>query len=149
MLKPELKPDDVFHIIGFTHEDILSGAQIRAMEIQSENLKMMVALHGTLGPLAVAAERGLVILKPLEVYFLDPFVSLGDDSFEKQYGRKFQVVDYYGETALELSKRFNLKLPAAIGQLSREQLPKRFGISIKGITYMLPSTSAAFRASAP
>jgi hypothetical protein len=143
MLKPELKPQDVFHIIGFTNDDIAKGIQLRAMRIQDENMKLMIALHKQLGPLAVAAQKGLVVLKPLEVYFLDRFVGLDDDSFETQFGKQFQVVDYYNDTALALSKRFSITLPKVIGKITREQLPKHIGISIRAITYDLLATAAA------
>ena len=32
MSQPELKADDVFHVIGFTSEDVLSGAHMSLMQ---------------------------------------------------------------------------------------------------------------------
>lgn len=124
--------------IGFTSADIANGMQIRAMQLTSENLKMMGALHAQLGALAAAANGGLLVMKPLEVYFLDSFIGLDDETFEKLYGRKYMVVDYYNEAAFDLSRQFNIKLPPVIAKLTRAELPKNLGISMKAITYVLP-----------
>ena len=136
---PELepKPEDVFHVVGFTRQNILEGALIRSLQLSTDNLNMMGALAQRFGALAHAAEQGSVVKKLIEVCFLDRFV--GDDEiFEARYGNKYQVVNFYNETALALSNQFKIQLPPVIDNITRAELPKPFGISMRGTCYTLP-----------
>ncbi len=134
MPEPQPSAGDTFHIIGFTREDILNGALMRSLQLSTENLKMMGALAQRLGPLSQAVERGLVVKRMIEVYFLDPFVAHDTEDFEQKYG-KYQVVDYYNETALKLSGQFGIQLPPVIGKITRAELPDAIGISMKGMCF--------------
>jgi hypothetical protein len=131
MPEPELKGEDVFYVIGFTGQDIVNGMQLRSMRLHDENMKMMRALRQRLGPLAHASECGLVVKKLIEVYFLDPFSFYDDDTFERLYGNEYQVVDFYNETAFTLSNQYHIQLPPVIRKLTRAELPKRLGTSMR------------------
>jgi hypothetical protein len=133
----ELKPDDPFYAIGFTQEDILNGVNIRTLNLSGENFKAMASLHTQFGPLANAAQRGLVVEKLIEVYFFERFSLLDeDDTFEQQFGNKYQVVEYYSETALTLSRRFGIQLPPVIGKITRAELPESLGTSMRLKSYL-------------
>ena len=138
MSEPDLRPDDVFFAIGFTGEDILGGAQLRAMELSSKNLEMMAVLQQQFGDLADAARCGLVVKNMIEVYSLDLF-TVGHDTGQNPHGRKYLVVDFYNETAFTLSKLLEINLPSVIGKLVRAELPKHLKINRKAICFMLPS----------
>jgi hypothetical protein len=116
MPEPELKGEDVFHVIGFTSRDILGGAHLRFMK--------------RLDAPADPAPRGLVVRKLIEVYFLDAPVS-SDDVFEQRYGDKYDTVNFYNEAAFTLSNEYRIQLPPVIGKITRAELPKGFGTSIR------------------
>ena len=116
MPEPELKGEDVFHVIGFTSRDILGGA----------NWRFMKRLDAPADP----AARGLVVRKLIEVYFLDAFVS-SDDVFEQRYGDKYDTVNFYNEAALTLSNQYRIQLPPVISKITRAELPNGFGTSIR------------------
>jgi hypothetical protein len=134
--EPELKGEDVFHVIGFTGQDILDGALFRSLQLSTDNFKMMAALHQQFGALGQAAERGLVVKKLIEVYFVDSFVD--DGTFQQRYSKKYQMVDFYNDTAFTLSNQYRIQLPPVIGKLTRVELPKRFGISMQSQCFTLP-----------
>ncbi|HVB33591.1 MAG TPA: hypothetical protein VNJ52_04335 [Patescibacteria group bacterium] len=138
MAEPEFKNADVFSVIGFTREDILNGAQYRTMRLSEDNLKTMMLLRQRFGPLASAAERGLVIKGMVEVYFLDPFAFYDDNTFERRFGSNFQVVEFYNEAAFQLSQNYHIDLPPVIEKVTRMQLPERLGISMRFPCYFLP-----------
>src|SRR5580700_7933554 len=105
------EPEDPFFALGFTGEDIRDGALFRTMQLATENLKMMQALHGRFGALAHAAERGLVVKRDIEIYFSDAYGFVQAENFAKQYGNQYQVIYFYNEAALDLSNQFKLQLP--------------------------------------
>jgi hypothetical protein len=98
---------DLFYVIGFTKQDILTGAHMQLMQ-------------RVLDP----AERRLI-----EVYFADPFV-LPDNSFEKRYGKKYQTVFFYNEAAKELSGKYSVQLPEEFDEIMRDELPVGYGVSM-------------------
>jgi hypothetical protein len=132
---------DVFYVIGFTEQDIVKGALSRTMQLSTEILKMMAALHQQYGPLAQAANRGSMVKKLVEIYCLDAFIGSGeDDTFAQRFGRKYQLVDFYNETAFSLSNQCHIQLPAVIGKLTRAELPKHVGIGMRSECFTLALT---------
>jgi hypothetical protein len=129
---PDLRPDDVFYVIGFTGEDIVGGAQLRAMQLSAKNLEMVGILQQPFGDLEEAAKHGFVVKRMIEVYYLDFY------SIESPYGRKYLVVEYYNETAFVLSNLFEIELPPVIGKLTRAELPKHLRTGRKAISFALP-----------
>ncbi len=121
MPQPELKGEDVFHVIGFTNQDILAGAQMNLMQY----------LVDPRPPHSVVKELA-------EVYFLDRFVALDDDAFEQRYGNKYLTIYFYNETALALSHHYSILLPPVIEKITRANLPRGFGTSIRYPTFALP-----------
>ena len=121
MSMPELKGEDIFYVIGFTNQDVLTGAHMHLMQRL----------------IAPVAPR-LVVKKLVEVYFVDPFVASDDDDFEQRYGNKYQTVYFYNETALALSNHFGIQVPLVIGKITRAELPHGFGTSIRHPSFTLP-----------
>ena len=132
-MAPQPKPEDLFYEIGFTHDDILAGALIRSLQLSTEHLRMMGELAKKYGPLSLAAKSGHVVKKMVEVYFVNSFVD--DEAFAKRYGNKYQLVNLYNETAFELSNKFGIPLPPAIGKITRAELPEHLGISMQFPSY--------------
>jgi hypothetical protein len=110
MPQPELKDNDVFHVIGFTNQDVLSGAHLQLMQ------RLRVPTHppGT---------------EPVEVYFFDRLL-MPDPAAFKPYGNYLSVY-FYSDTALELSKHYGIKLPPVIAKITRTELPWGLGTSIR------------------
>ena len=106
MPQPELKGEDTFHVIGFTNQDLLSGAHMRLMQ----------RLGGP-GP------------KLVEVYFLDAVTAPNPAAF-KLYG-EYLAVYFYNDTALALSRDYGIQLPPAIAKITRAGLPLGTGTSIR------------------
>jgi len=128
------KGNDVFHVIGFTKQEIANGVQLRSLQLNSEAMKLSSVMHQRFGPLAHAAAQGIVVEKLIEVYSLDAF---GDSEvFEKLYGNKYMVVEFFNDTALTLSNQFKIELPPVIGKITRAELPQPLGISMRGRCYV-------------
>ena len=77
MPQPELKPDDVFHTIGFTYQDVLSGVELQLIQLFETP--------------AYPSESRLV-----EVYFVELF-NAPDIAAFTHYGNFF-VVYFYSDT---------------------------------------------------
>jgi hypothetical protein len=103
MPQPEPRDDDVFYIIGFTNQDILSGAH-----------------HQLQQRLGVPP-----LLSQVEVYSLDA-VTAPDQAAFKLYG-DFLAVYYLSVNTLALAKEHGIKLPHLMGNTTRGKLP--FGVS--------------------
>jgi hypothetical protein len=102
--------DDVFHVIGFTSQDVLSGSHMHLMK--------------RLGTSAPSSEAKLV-----EVYFLDPFIAT-DAAAYRLYGDYLSVY-FYSDLALALSRDYGLALPPVIAKVTRAELPVGIGTSIR------------------
>jgi hypothetical protein len=109
MPQPELKADDVFHVIGFTYQDVLSGVERQLIDL------FEVPAH--------PSETRLV-----EVYFAELF-SAPDIAAFTHFGN-FLVVYFYSDTALALSKNVGLRLPPVIARIARAELPRWVATSI-------------------
>jgi len=53
----------------------------------------------------------------------------------EQYGRDYQDVEFYNDTALRLCRQYGIALPRVIGQTTRAQLPEPYGISMRFPSY--------------
>jgi hypothetical protein len=128
------KGEDVFHVLGFTRDEIANGVQLRSLQINMEAMRVLGEMNHRFGPLAQAAAQGLLVEKLIEVYSLDSF---GDnEKFEKLYDSKYMVVEFFNDTALNLASQFNIKLPPVIGKITRAELPQPLGISMLGKWYI-------------
>jgi hypothetical protein len=128
------KAEDVFHVIGFTKQEIANGVQIRSLQLNSEAMKLSSVMHQRFGPLAHAAAQGIVVEKLIEVYSLDSF---GDsEAFEKLYGNKYMVVEFLNDTALTLSNQFKIKLPPVVGKFTKAEIPQPLEVSMRGRFYV-------------
>lgn len=107
---PELKAEDVFHVIGFTSQDALSGAPLQLTQ------RLRTPAH----PLGA---------KLVEVYSLDSFTAPDPAAF-KLYGNYLSVY-FYSDTALALSKDYSIRLPPVIAKITRAELPLGVGTSIR------------------
>jgi hypothetical protein len=106
MTEPELKDNDVFHVIGFKYPDVLSGAPVQLMR--------RLEMPGT---------------KLVEVYFLDS--SLPDDPSTFKPHEDYVSFYFYSDTALALSKEYGIKLPPVVATCARSKLPGGLSTSIK------------------
>lgn len=125
-----MNPDDGFHIIGFTRDEILAGGLARLMSLLDMVLRRSDDLSQRLGPLVVAARNRLVVQELVEVYFLPPFDPERMRAFREQYGR-YQVINFLNDTAFRLCGEFQIVLPPIIGQTTRAQLDKTLGIFMR------------------
>lgn len=110
MPQPELKPEDVFHAIGFTYQDVLSGLELRLIQLFETP--------------ASPSESRLV-----EVYFIELFNAPDIDAFA-HYGN-FMAVYFYSDTAIELVRDFGLMLPPVIATITRGEIPPWATVSIR------------------
>jgi hypothetical protein len=110
MPQPELKPEDVFHAIGFTYQDVLSRAELQLIQLFESP--------------ADPSESRLV-----EVYFIDLFNAPDIHAFT-HYGNFFAVY-FYSDTAIELSRDFGLVLPPVIATIIRGNIPPWATVSIR------------------
>lgn len=110
MPHPELNDDDVFHVIGFTNQDVLSGTHHQLLR--------------RLGIPAPASESKL-----LEIYFLDSVSAPDRDAF-KLYG-DYLCVYFFNDTALLLAQGYGIELPPVIAKTTRAKLPFGVGISVR------------------
>ena len=109
MPQPQLKADDVFHVIGFTNQDVLSGAHLQ-----------VVQRLGT-------ARRPSG--KISEVYFLDSVTAPDPDAYAL-YG-DYLAVYFFNDTALLLSQEYGIKLPPVLSKTTRAKLPLGIGTSVR------------------
>jgi len=103
MPQTELSANDVFHLIGFTSQDVLSGGH--------HQLKRRLGMPPHL-PL-------------VEVYSLDAVTAV-DSAGLKLHG-DYLAVYFFSRNALALAKEHGIKLPRVMGTTTREKLP--LGIS--------------------
>ncbi len=116
-----MNPDDVFHIIGFTRDEILDGGLARLMSLSDKVTLRSLDLWQRFGPLVVAVQNRLVVQELVEVYFLSPFDPESMRAFREQYGR-YQIINFLNGTALRLYGEFQIALPPIVGQTTRAQL---------------------------
>jgi hypothetical protein len=110
MPQPQLKPDDVFHVTGFTYQDVLSGVELKLIQLFETP--------------SIPSETRLV-----EVYFIELF-SAPDMAAFTHYGH-FLAVYFYNDAAIELSNDFGLRLPRVIEKITRAQIPSWAVVSIR------------------
>jgi hypothetical protein len=110
MPHPELKDNDVFHVIGFTRQDVLAGRHMSLMNLMTGSRP---------------SSEGKIV----EVYFLDAVTAPAPDAFVL-YG-DYLGVYFYSDTALALSEDYGLALPPVIATLTRVKLPVGIGTSIR------------------
>src|SRR5260370_8755643 len=104
-------PDDIFYVIGFTRGDIAVGALRNLISLSLKSLEQMTKLHQRVGPLAIAAARGLVVTEPIEVYFESPLYAEPNRNFRNEYGDNYHTVQFFNETAIRLYTEFAINLP--------------------------------------
>ena len=128
-------PDDIFYIIGFTNADIASGALRNLLSLSLKSLEQMTRLHQRVGPLAIAAARGLVVKETIEVYFESPLDAEPSRNFRNEYGENYQTVQFLNETAMRLCIEFGINLPNMIRIVRRNELPTQYGTMVHSWTY--------------
>jgi hypothetical protein len=99
MPQPELKANDIFYMIGFTNQDVLSGSHHQLQK------RLGILPH----------------LPPVEVYSLDA-VTAPDRTAFKLHGN-FLAVYFLSEAALTLAKEHGIQLPPVMGTIIRKELP--------------------------
>ncbi len=128
-------PVDIFYVIGFTRAAIAAGALRNLISLSLKSLEQMTKLHQRVGPLAIAAARGLVVKEPIEVYFESPLDAEPSRDFRKEYGENYQTVHFLNETAMRLCIEFGISLPNMIRIVRRNELPPHYGTMVHSWTY--------------
>ena len=98
-------PDDIFYVIGFTRADIAVGALRNLISLSLKSLEQMTKLHQRVGPLAIAAARGVVVKEPIEVYFESPLDAEPGRNFRKEYGENYETVQFLKRNSDEALQR--------------------------------------------
>src|SRR6267142_2245722 len=98
-------PDDIFYVIGFTRGDIAVGALRNLISLSLKSLEQMTKLHQRVGPLAIAAARGVVVKEPIEVYFESPLDAEPGRNFRKEYGENYETVQFLKRNSDEALQR--------------------------------------------
>jgi hypothetical protein len=129
--EPELKPSDIFHVVGFTAAEVKSGAISRSLEISEEGFKTVAALGKKGSPLWEAAQADHVSKRLIEVYFIETRGSRENVALAESYGREFQIIHFYNDTALEIIKAAGISIPAVVAAVSRADLPAKLGVGIR------------------
>jgi len=128
-------PDDISYVIGFTRGDVAVGAFRNLISLSLKSLEQMTKLHQRVGPLAIAAARGLVVKERIEVYFESPLDAEPSRNFLNEYGENYQTVQFMNETAMRLCIEFGINLPNMIRIVRRNELPTQYGTMVHSWTY--------------
>jgi hypothetical protein len=124
------EPNDVFHVIGYTREDITGGGMFRLLTLADVLFRRMGELHDQVGPLDAAFRAGKVVREDVEVFFYTPL-----DFGGEQFGRDYQMVEFFNDEAYRLCHEYHIGVPPVIRQITREQLPARMGIMLHNRSY--------------
>ena len=129
-----MSPEDVFHVIGLTCNDILSGADFRILGLSECVLKDMVLLNQEFGPLRSAIQRGVLIEEQGEVLFLfDAMDFEGAQNYRRQFGEQYDDLKFFNDVAFRLCRHYGIKLPPVLGTITRSELPHEqyLGVSMR------------------
>jgi hypothetical protein len=133
--------DDIFHIIGFTTQNILDDSQMKLTGLGHVVLKRNEELWRQIGPLVAAEQAGKVTRHIFEVYSITPFVfGSGDDlpaAIKRLGNESYMDVEFLNDAALKLCSEYGIQLPRVIGKITRAELPPppHLGITTKGVCY--------------
>jgi hypothetical protein len=89
------EPTDVFHVVGYTHHDILSGGMFRLLTLADSLFLRMGDLYNELGPLDAAFHADRVAREDVEVFFYTPL----DFGGAEQFGGDYHVVEFFNDEA--------------------------------------------------
>jgi len=113
--------DDKLAVIGLTSRDIISGAELRLLEMPIKVIEESSRLVEKYG--ALSRSNQITIRRSwAEVYFLSPFDMIETDT----YG-DYQTVLFVNETALAACRQYGYSLPTPIGSVTRRDLPNDLG----------------------
>ena len=129
------KPDDVFHAVGYTNQDILAGAQMRLLNLSSRVMTENGKLLQQFGPLVPAIQSAKAKREFIEVLSVDPFTGDGEMPYAGPNNGAFMVIEYLSDGALRLCREFGIQLPPVIEKLKRADIPETHGITLRTIYY--------------
>lgn len=130
------QPSDLFHVIGFSETDVRRCSRTRSLDISEEGFKTVAEINRNSSVLWEAERQGRVVKLLIEVYFLDRRSLRADDAFEVRYGRQFQIVRYYNDTAMYIAKKNRIELPPVLTTIARTDLPKELGTGIRDYYFL-------------
>ena len=136
--EPELKPSDIFHVVGFTEAEVKSGAISRALGISEEGFRTVAALGRKGSPLWHAAQENCVTKQLIEIYFLD-VRRFPDANFPGKDLRQFWMVHFYNDAACEIINATSLELPPIISTVLRANLPAEVGVGVRDYYFKVVS----------
>lgn len=122
-----MHPDDRFHVVGFTRDQVRYGALFRVMALSDHVLRRMAELHQQLGALQDAVAQGQVVRELVEIYFVIPFER---DAAQELLGRLNQ--DYFAvyllnDSALRVCQQYGIPLPPVAAEITRAGIPAPIG----------------------
>jgi len=129
------KPDDVFHAVGYTNQDVLEGAQLRLLGLSIRVMTDNNNLSQQLGPLMFAMESGEVKREFVEVLSVDPFQGDGEMPYSPPRGQSFMVIEYLSDAAFRLCREYGIPHPAVIATVTRGDIPELHGVTLRTIHY--------------
>lgn len=88
----QIKPDDVFHAVGYTTRDIGEGSHLRLLELSMQVMQENEKLWRALGPLVPATHSGKVERNLVEVLSVSPFPN-GEMPYEAPPGEMYLSIE--------------------------------------------------------
>ncbi len=122
---------DVFHVTGFTAQQVSDGAMSRMLDLWSGNLRRMEELRRRFGSLGSAAAAGLLAREVVEIYGLPPSGPDAEIVAREQYGGDYQSIEFLNDAALRLCQELQIDLPPLIGRTTRAQLPQHLELIVQ------------------
>ena len=129
--QPPVTAADVFHVTGFTAQQISDGAMSRMMNLWSGNLRHMEELRRRFGSLGSAAAAGVLARELVEIYGLPSSGAEGDVNLRERYGTDYQSVEFLNDAALRLCQELKIDLPPLIGRTTRAELPPHLELIVQ------------------
>jgi hypothetical protein len=130
----EPRPEDIFHAVGCTSQDVLEGAQFRLLDLTGRVMRENEKLWRQLGPLVPAMQASKVKREFIEVLSVEPFLT-DQMPYEGPNGQPFLTIEYLSEGALRLCALYGIKHPPIIEKVKRSDIPMNHGITLRTIHY--------------
>jgi hypothetical protein len=128
------KPDDVFHAVGYTNQDVLEGAQLRLPGLSSRVMEENGKLWRQLGPLVPAVESGKVKREFVEVLSVHTFQG-GEMPYSAPRGQSFMIIEYLSDAAFRLCHEYGIQHPPVVAKVTRGDVPAIHGVTLRTIQY--------------
>lgn len=127
-----MSPDDRFHAIGFTPDEIFAGGAFKIIRLSLMAMRKANRLQQRFGSLIIAEQQGRITREDGEIYFVNRF--LDEPSF-RRFTVEYQIVYFFSEPAFRFCSENKIDLPDVIETLARANLSKGLGIAARFPVY--------------